>query len=382
MLEEEEEEGAEVDGSVAAEDVVMQDTVADQEQDTDGTSEPSEVTSYETAMSSAHSYLHLEEQRHDDLKDAVLSSRQLKTGQYVLLPVLALRDVVLFPGDQMPFTSSTTIEHKVMKEILGWEEKETLRPRRIIDLLHHRDLLPRGTHVVRHVSHCFGLLCHQSQNPVGTLANVYSSGLAQSSTQNVGDGEDDNVNTDDNSAGAQQVNVIVRASHLLFRLVLALHIGGRFIFACVQILPNHPYVQRPLQTKNVTRLPEFAWKMFDSKVKLKKIYSLLKKKGMEEIYHSMIRRKGEEDDEDVGGNSSIERNKDGPVLNMSVENAVWWLSSNLPLPTKDKIDLLTSPSCFRRLGIIEKFLFNLQIDRLVCLNCNRSQAIDERVVNI
>ena len=57
----------------------------------------------------------------------------------------------------------------------------------------------------------------------------------------------------------------MRASHLLFRLVLALHIGGRFIFACVQILPNHPYVQRPLQTKNVTRLPEFAWKMFDSK---------------------------------------------------------------------------------------------------------------------
>ena len=78
MLEEEEEEGVEVDGSVAAEDVVMQDTVADQEQDTDGTSEPSEVTSYETAMSSAHSYLHLEEQRHDDLKDAVFSSRQLK----------------------------------------------------------------------------------------------------------------------------------------------------------------------------------------------------------------------------------------------------------------------------------------------------------------
>ena len=62
------------------------------------------MTSYETAMSSAHSYLHLEEQRHDDLKDAVFSSRQLKTGQYVLLPVLALRDVVLFPGDQMPFT--------------------------------------------------------------------------------------------------------------------------------------------------------------------------------------------------------------------------------------------------------------------------------------
>ena len=50
----------------------------------------------------------------------------------------------------------------------------------------------------------------------------------------------------------------------------------------------------------------------------------------------MIRRKREEDDEGVGGNSSIERNKDGPVLNMSVENAVWWLSSNLPLPTKDK----------------------------------------------
>ena len=150
----------------------------------------------------------------------------MKTGQYVLLPVLALRDVVLFPGDQMPFTSSTTIEHKVMKEILGWEEKETLRPRRIIDLLHHRDLLPRGTHVVRHVSHCFGLLCHHPKF-VGTLT-VYSSGLLPS-TQNVGDGEDDNVNTDDNSAGAQQVNVIVRASHLLFRLVLALHIGGRFI---------------------------------------------------------------------------------------------------------------------------------------------------------
>ena len=174
-------------------------------------------------MSSAHSYLHLEEQRHDDLEDAVFSSRQLKTGQYVLLPVLALRDVVLFPGDQMPFTSSTTIEHKVMKEILGWEEKEILRPRRIIDLLHHRNLLPRGTHVVRHVSHCFGLLCHQSQNLVGTLANVYSSGLAQSSTaaedsdpQMFWRREDDNVNTgDSSSAGAQQVNVIVRASHLL-----------------------------------------------------------------------------------------------------------------------------------------------------------------------
>ena len=38
MLEEEEEVGEEVDGSVAIEDVVMQDTVADQEQDTDGTS--------------------------------------------------------------------------------------------------------------------------------------------------------------------------------------------------------------------------------------------------------------------------------------------------------------------------------------------------------
>ena len=175
----------------------------------------------------------------------------------------------------------------------------------------------------------------------------------------------------------------MRASHLLFRVVVALHIGGRFIFACVQILPNHPYVQRPLQTKNVTRLPEFAWKMFDSKVKLKKIYSLLKKKGMEEIYHSMIRRKGEEDDEDVGENSSIERNKDGPVLNMSVENAVWWLSSNLPLLTKDKIDLLTSPSCFRRLGIIENFFVQLANRPLgVSQLPITHKLLDERVVNI
>ena len=90
------------DGSVATEDVVMQDRWRIRNRILTEPQSRQEVTSYETAMSSAHSYLHLEEQRHDNLEDAVFSSRQLKTGQYVLMPVLALRDVVLFPGDQMP----------------------------------------------------------------------------------------------------------------------------------------------------------------------------------------------------------------------------------------------------------------------------------------
>ena len=106
-------------------------------------------------------------------------------------------------------------------------------------------------------------------------------------------------------------------------------------------------------------------------------------KGMEEIYYSMIRRKGEEDDEGVGGNSSIERNKDGPVLNMSVENAVWWLSSNLPLLTKDKIDLLTSPSCFHRLGNHRKIFVQLANRPLgVSQLPITHKLLDERVVNI
>ena len=377
---------------------------ADEEKDGELNGNTITPTSYETSLSSAHSYLHLEEQNQNNISETIFSTKQLQPNQYVILPMLFLRDVVLFPGDQMPFCSSSNTEHVIMKEILEWKEKEILKPRRILDVLQSEEYrdehFPPAGYIVRNLSRCFVHCSIHYNNMVGVIANVYSSGLVETGRSNA---EDNDAVVNNDNGTTNQVNIIARASNHRILIKASVFLNdilqgssndtNRFALICGKILPNQTCVNRPLKTKYITRVPEFAWKIYDSKLKLKNIYELLKERGMNHLIDNVLNRNisnnNYADDEEkmdvelVDSSSStttVALVEDHDIMKtMSTENIIWRLSGNLPLPTTMKIDILKSPSCIERLNIIESFLYNMKIDRLAC---NRCQSLTSYLTNV
>ena len=199
-----------------------------------------------------------------------------------------------------------------------------------------------------------------------------------------GSSNNNNVdNNNDNNNG--QVNIIARANSFRFIVqdVISLRniINGsindtnRFYLSCVKILPNHTCVNRPIKSKYMTRLPEFAWKIYDSKSKLKRIYLLLQKKGMDHLIDNFSSENDTSDVETINNENnnnnvvavvdddeskidtelSLDQLVGNTASERSTENLIWRLSSNLPLSSEIKIQLLNAPSCILRLNIIESF---------------------------